>query len=62
MLLLDDIFSELDSQKRNKLLSYVKKDIQSIITTTDLRNIKRKNIDNSYVFSVKNGNIERRET
>lgn len=62
VLLLDDIFSELDSQKRNKLLSYVKKDIQSILTTTDLRNIKRKNIDNGYVFSVKNGIIERRET
>ncbi len=60
VLLLDDIFSELDSQKRNKLLDYLKNDIQSILTTTDLRNIKKKNIEDSYIFSVKDGNVERR--
>ena len=60
VLLLDDIFSELDSQKKNKLLSYIKNDIQSILTTTDLRNIKRKNVEDCYIFSVKDGNVERR--
>ena len=36
-------------------------DIQSIITTTDLRNINKKYVDNAYVFNVKNGNIERKQ-
>ena len=61
VLLLDDIFSELDSGKKNKLLGYIKNDIQSILTTTDLRSIKRKNIEDSYIFSVKDGNVERRK-
>lgn len=60
VLLLDDIFSELDNQKKNKLLSYIKEDIQSILTTTDLRSIKSKNIKDSYIFVVKDGKVERR--
>ncbi len=61
VLLLDDIFSELDIKKRNKLLKIMNnEDIQSIITTTDLRNINKKYVDNAYVFNVKNGNIERK--
>ncbi len=61
VLLLDDIFSELDIQKRNKLLDYINKDIQSIITTTDLKNIRKKNINNAYIFEIKNGEVERRQ-
>lgn len=61
ILLLDDIFSELDIKKRNKLLKIVNKsDVQSIITTTDLRNINKKYIENSAVFHVKNGTVERK--
>ena len=61
VLLLDDIFSELDIKKRNKLLKMIgSDDIQSIITTTDLRNINKKYIDNAYVFNVKNGVVERK--
>ena len=60
VLLLDDIFSELDIQKRNKLLDYINIDIQSIITTTDLKNIRKKNLSEAYVFEINNGTIERR--
>ena len=61
VLLLDDIFSELDIKKRNKLLKIINmNDIQSIITTTDLRNINKKYVENAFVFSVKNGIIERK--
>ena len=61
VLLLDDIFSELDIKKRNKILKIVSDyDIQSIITTTDLKNINKKYIENAYVFNVKAGNVERR--
>ena len=61
VLLLDDIFSELDIKKRNKLLKIINlNDIQSIITTTDLRNINKKYVEEAEVFNVKNGNIERK--
>jgi len=61
VLLLDDIFSELDIKKRNKLLKMIQMDdIQSIITTTDLRNINKKYIEDANVYFVKNGSIERR--
>ena len=59
VLLLDDIFSELDLTKRNKLLKYVSRDIQSIITTTDLKNISKKTLDNAVIFKVNDGKIER---
>ena len=61
VLLLDDIFSELDIKKRNKLLNYINKDIQSIITTTDLKNIRKKSIEEAYIFEIKNGEVERRQ-
>ena len=61
VLLLDDIFSELDLKKKNKLLKFISKDIQSIITTTDLKNISKKALDNVAIFQVSNGNVERCE-
>lgn len=61
VLLFDDIFSELDIKKRNRLLKLINDyNIQSIITTTDLKNINKKNLDDAYIFEVKNANIERK--
>ena len=61
VILLDDIFSELDIKKRNRLLKFVgDNDIQSIITTTDLKSINKKYLNESYIYEVKNGNIERK--
>ncbi len=61
VLLLDDIFSELDIKKRNKLLKIINNDdIQSIITTTDLKNINKKYVENAFVFEVRKGNVERK--
>ena len=59
VLLLDDIFSELDLKKKNRLLKYVNQDIQSIITTTDLKNISKKSLENATIFKVSNCNVER---
>ena len=60
VLLLDDIFSELDIKKRNKLLKLISlDDVQSIITTTDLRNINKKYIEDAFIYNVKSGNVER---
>ena len=59
VLLLDDIFSELDIKKRNKLLKFINKDdLQSIITTTDLKNINKRYLNNANIFEVINGQIE----
>ena len=61
ILLLDDIFSEFDVRKRNNLLKFIKNsDIQSILTTTDIRNINKKYIDKAYIFEVINGKVERK--
>lgn len=61
VLLLDDIFSELDIMKRNRLLEFIHSDIQSIITTTDLKSIKSKYTKDAYIYEIKNGNVERRQ-
>lgn len=61
LLLLDDIFSELDIKKRNKLLKFiVDGNIQTVITTTDLKNISKKYLDDAYIYEVKDGNVERK--
>ena len=61
VLLLDDIFSELDIKKRNSLLKLIQVDnIQSIITTTDLKSINRKYVSQAHIFNVKNGIVERK--
>ena len=61
LLLLDDIFSELDIKKRNMLLKFVgESNVQTIITTTDLKNISKKYLNDAYIYEVKNGNVERK--
>ncbi|MDD5888205.1 MAG: DNA replication/repair protein RecF [bacterium] len=61
ILLLDDIFSELDLKKRNKLLKFVSsKGVQSFLTMTDLKNINKKYLDNSYIYEIMNGKVERK--
>ena len=60
VLLLDDIFSELDLKKRNRLLKLIHTGIQSIITTTDLKNINKKYLEDAYIYNVKNGEVERK--
>ena len=57
ILLLDDIFSELDDNKKNNLLKYINRDIQTIITTTDLNNLDERLIKKSKLFNINNGKI-----
>ncbi len=59
ILLLDDIFSELDSKKKNNLLKYIKNNIQTIITTTDLATINKKIIDKAKLIEIENGQIKK---
>ena len=57
IVLLDDIFSELDTKNRNKLINYINSDIQVIITANDTRGINKKLLNNAKIFKVINGNI-----
>lgn len=57
VLLLDDIFSEIDIRKRNKVIKYLTKDIQSIITTTDINDIDEKLLENATIFKVNNNKV-----
>lgn len=57
ILLLDDVFSELDENKKNNLLKYINNDQQVIITSTDLNNIDNKIIKKANIIKIKNGNV-----
>ena len=55
VLILDDAFSELDSNRRTKLLEVIK-EIQTIITCTELTN-EMKLLKDVKIFNVQNGSI-----
>lgn len=58
VLLLDDVLSELDKSRQNSLLEYIKNKTQTIITTTDLRNIELEKMKDYTLFKVDKGTIE----
>ncbi|MBQ3253622.1 MAG: DNA replication and repair protein RecF, partial [Acholeplasmatales bacterium] len=57
VLLLDDVFSELDVNKRNNLIKYLNFDIQSIITTTDLNDIDNEFASKANIYKVENCSV-----
>ena len=57
VLLLDDIFSELDIEKRNKLIKYINSDIQTIITTTDLNDIDSDLVKIANIYKIQEGKV-----
>lgn len=59
ILLLDDVFSELDDGKKNNLLSYMSNDIQTIITTTEISNIESSILEKSKLIEIENGAIKK---
>lgn len=60
ILLLDDIFSELDKEKKNNIIKYIENDLQVFITSTDINNIDKKLIEKADVFYVENAKISKR--
>ena len=58
ILILDDLFSELDMKKVEKILSYISDDVQTFITTTDLKKVKKSYLKNSKVFKIDNFGIK----
>lgn len=61
ILLLDDIFSELDEEKKNNIIKYINGDMQVFITSTDIENINNKLLKNADIFNVENGQVIRKE-
>lgn len=61
ILILDDLFSELDQQKINNILKFISEDIQTFITTTDLKKVSKKLMENSKIFKIDNGTIKEEE-
>lgn len=57
IILLDDIFSELDKVKKNKLIQYINKDYQVIITSNDTKDISKKILKDSNIYKIKDGKI-----
>lgn len=57
ILLLDDIFSELDEKRRELIIKYIDDGIQTFITTTDLKNIKQNILKNANIYQIKRGEI-----
>ncbi len=58
VVLLDDVFSELDKNHQNRLLKMLDKSMQIVITTTDLYKISKESLNNSKVFTIKNSSIK----
>ena len=52
ILLLDDLFSELDEKNRNNIFKSLDKEIQIFITTTDLKNINKRIIERAKIFDL----------
>lgn len=57
VLLLDDVLAELDKTRQNYLLSVIKDDIQTIITTVDISNFEKSYLDNVGIYNIKKGTI-----
>lgn len=58
ILILDDLFSELDKEKTTNLLGMLDRNVQTFITTTDLKNISKKVIKDAKKIKVCDGAIE----
>ena len=59
ILLLDDIFSELDKNKKNNIIKYINNDLQVFITSTDLKNVSRKLLKNADIYKVETAKVVR---
>ncbi len=58
ILILDDLFSELDKKKINNILNMLDKDLQTFITTTNVTFVKKSLRNNSKLYKIVDGKIE----
>ena len=58
ILLLDDVFSEIDEIKNNNLLNYLSRDLQVIITAVSLNSFNKEILSKAKVFRIESGKIK----
>ena len=58
ILILDDLFSELDVEKINNILELIDNSIQTFITTTEIDKVDKKIRDNSKLFHITDDGIK----
>ena len=57
VLLLDDVFAELDESRQDFLLHNLPKNIQTFLTTTHLSNIQKEFLKGAQILEIKNGQV-----
>lgn len=58
ILILDDLFSELDKEKINNILNLIDNELQTFITTTEIDNVDKKLLSQSRIYHVYNAYIK----
>ena len=58
ILILDDLFSELDKEKINNILSLLEENIQTFITTTDIENLNEEYLNKGKIFKIEDMHIK----
>lgn len=58
ILILDDLFSELDNIKINNIISMLNEEVQTFITSTGIENINSKLLDKCTIYKVENNTVE----
>ena len=58
ILLLDDVFSEIDEIKNNNLLNYLSRDLQVIITAVSLNSFNKDILSKAKIFRIESGKIK----
>lgn len=59
ILLLDDVFSELDTERQRYLIQFIR-DVQTIITSTDVEYFKNIDIEGYSLYNVSGGNVTKK--
>lgn len=57
VLLLDDVLSELDETRQRNLINLIPEGIQTIITTTSIKDISNNLPSGTYIYKISEGNI-----
>ena len=58
ILILDDLFSELDKEKITNILKLLNNEVQTFITTTEINKIDKRVIKDAKKFKVDNGTVK----
>ena len=62
ILILDDLFSELDQEKINNIINLIDIDVQTFITTTEIDFVNKDLLAKSTIFHVINGTVKEEKT